>query len=199
MLTALLCTAVMSTSAATPPDAPARERGFQLSLGWDASEVFTSFTQRPPKVAPHLLALAPTSPTVALAASIVATTTGLFTATAFIIILASNPFFPVVAGVIGVVSGVLLAAFGPSVGGLMNGEVLPSLLRAGLRFLAIFPLALLGGWGVFAWLGWLAHDVAISRYAPGRWVERRLVTREADTTSAVSLLPGDGSLFRVAF
>lgn len=199
MLTALLCTAVLSAPMATLPDAPVRERGFQLSLGWDASEVFTSFTQRPPKAPPHLLALAPTSPTVALLASIAATTTGLFTATAFILILATNPLFPVVAGVVGVVSGVLIAAFGPSVGGLMNGEVLPSLLRAALRFVAIFPLALLGGWGVFAWLGWLAHDVAISRYAPGRWVERRLVTREANITPAVSLLPGDGSLVRVAF
>lgn len=173
MLSAALLSLVVTASASG--SAPIR-------LGFDATEVTSSFSPRVPDIDPALLQYAPTSPGVALAASLATVGTGvglLLSSTALLIYSPGASRVPMIAGF---AVGALLLDFGPNVGDLLNGDVTRFVRNGLMRLGGSLLLALLGPYGAAVYLGWIALDVANSRNAPARWVARTHPSASRATT-----------------
>lgn len=171
MVPALCLMTVLSAAPGASGDAP-------VSTGIDATEILPSFLARAPKVEPSLLGYAPTSPGVAVAASLSTLLVGMTMTTAFTWAMATGLRRPSWVGWTGLGAGLVLVNFGPNVGDLLNGDVgrfvLHGLARLGL--LALTPLAFPA---VFYWFGLLVADVVASGEAPARWVARESGPRRA--------------------
>lgn len=122
-------------------------------------------------IAPSL-GQAPTSRAVAAAASYAATGTGAAMTVGFALLLATSALsLPPGSAVAGFSLAFLLLNFGPSVGDLLNGDVVRFGAHGGLRLLmvalsAVLPYALLG------WVASIAIDLRDSGDAPARWLQR---------------------------
>ena len=183
MLAALALATVLSAS---PGDASA------IHLGIDASQLKLNLLGGKPEIDEALLPLAPTSPQVALASSVITTSAGFFMMTSFLVLGLVSPLFPVGVAIAGTSLGFVMFDFGPNTADLLNGDwgrfVGTGLLRIAGLLMFFVPYV-----GVLAWCAWIVKDVIDAQYAPHRWVQRHFgEARASSSAEAQALLTPPG-------
>lgn len=170
MVPALCLMMVLSAAPGVNSDAP-------VSTGIDASDL-SGFTRRPTEVERSLMGYAPTSPGVAVGASLSTLVVGMTMTTAFTWVMATGLRRPSWVGWTGLGLGLVLVNFGPNMGDLLNGDVTRFVLH-GLGRVALLAISPIVFPAIFYWFALLVMDTVASKDAPARWVQRAVLPRGA--------------------